>query len=163
MSHELFHRRQGSRPVGKRTSRSKTVKMQLTGVRAALTVTGYTNPGRLHAAGQSCDVLCFVLFRGLPIIRPLPFLSSLAMLTLLPGEFSMSSTLGTLSPTATALRVEAWNGAALGAKRRRAAWRAGNRRRVANIVKLLAFRSRKSQYYRFPRLVSWSAMSRLVS
>lgn len=42
------------------------------------------------------------------MIKALP-LSSLAIETLLPGEFSMSSTSGMASPTLTKARAEPWN------------------------------------------------------
>lgn len=44
------------------------------------------------------------------MIRPLAG-SSLAKLTLFPGEPSMRSTLGSLSPTRTRARAEEWKGA----------------------------------------------------
>lgn len=42
-----------------------------------------------------------------PMMTPFPF-SSLARLILLPGEFSMSSTSGILSPTLTKAREVEW-------------------------------------------------------
>lgn len=64
----------------------------------------------------------------LPIIKPFP-VSSLARFTLLPGEFSMRSTLGTLSPTFTNAGAEAWKRRRLATARVR-----GRRRTGANMV-----------------------------
>lgn len=61
----------------------------------------------------------------MPIIKPLPLVSSSARLTLLPGEFSTrTSMFGILSPTLIKARAELWNDlvgrAAARANRRRA-------------------------------------------
>jgi hypothetical protein len=67
--------------------------------------------------------------RHVPMIKPLP-VSSLARLTLLPGEPSTRSRLGSLSPTLTKTGAEAWK------ERRPAAQRVtGNSvRAAANMV-----------------------------
>lgn len=67
---------------------------------------------------------------GTPMIRPLP-LSSLAIETLFPGEFSMSSTSGMASPTLTQTRDEAWNERETEATPRRAE---GKDFRAANMI-----------------------------
>ena len=69
-----------------------------------------------------------------PTMRPLPLFNSSAMLTLLPGEDSMSSTLGILAPTLTKAGAEAWK------QRREEMPRGGarGRRRRANIVGVLS-------------------------
>lgn len=69
---------------------------------------------------------------GTPMMRPLPF-NSLAMDTLLPGEFSTSSTSGIASPTLTKAREDAWKG-----RRATALEPAKSVRRAANMVCLRA-------------------------
>lgn len=64
------------------------------------------------------------------MIRPFPLFNSSAILTLLPGEPSCSSTSGTLSPIWTKAGVDAWNRRRDGAAR----GRARGRRRAANMV-----------------------------
>lgn len=58
----------------------------------------------------SCKVAgcwCILKAAGTPMIRPLPF-RTLDRLTLFPGDDSMSSTSGMLSPALTKARAEEW-------------------------------------------------------
>lgn len=85
--------------------------------------------------GGFWEVTGFPLFvSDIPIISPLP-LSSLAMLTLFPGEPSARSTSGILSPTWTKRAAEEWKPEAGAARRRRpvASGRAEDKR-VANMT-----------------------------
>lgn len=121
-----------------------------THTKGSLTETTNTCPAVLRLGWFMYDGTCLlehvpVKAPGTPTMYPLDALNSSARLTVLPGEFSKSSRLGTSSPTLTETRVVAWKLRAAPKGRWvrvRAARRRDARRAIAAMELKLCFQGR---------------------